>query len=143
MYVCHSVSGKSRWSVNAHSKLFNIIPAETNHAVNATFVCNAPVFRVSSSKNHCADFSGKSRWMCTVSKMTYVVLCIFVVAFSSQLSRLAELGYVATSVSSLTASRATPADATSHLSNSSGTFNSSETLSRLLTTTHASRGLQR
>jgi len=49
--------------------------------------------------------------MCTVSKMTFVVLCIFFVAVGSQLSRLGELRYVPTTVMSLMSSRST-ADAT-------------------------------
>jgi len=48
--------------------------------------------------------------------MTYVVLCIFAVAVVSQLSRLGELRYVATTVTSLTAASRPPTDDTvSHL----------------------------
>jgi len=55
--------------------------------------------------------------MCTVSKMTYIVLCIFGVAVISQLSRLGELRYVPALVKSLITS-SPPAEAASHLINS-------------------------
>ena len=65
----------------------------------------------------CHSVGGKTKWMCTVSRMTYVVLCIFAVAVGSQLSRLAELTYVPTPVTSRLTWKSL-ADAKSHFSNS-------------------------
>ena len=79
----------------------------------------------------CHSVGGKTKWMCTVSRMTYVVLCIFAVAVGSQLSRLAELSYVPTTVTSRLTSKSL-ADAKSHLSNSTSALTTPQTVVTLL-----------
>ena len=87
----------------------------------------------------CHSVGGKSKWMCSVSTMTCMVLCIFAVAVGSQLSRMSELRYAPITVTSLLTSKS-PSDDHTHWFNSTAVSTTSETATTLLSATHANYG---